>query len=75
MSKGSIIGYVKVENMLNNSLGRIKRYLKSCGVMLSGVKILLDLITLAGAKPGPPKERHRKLGPLLRSLDELVKGA
>ncbi|MEM1832541.1 MAG: hypothetical protein QW780_05540 [Sulfolobales archaeon] len=74
--KGSIVGYVRGEITLNNLIGRIKRCLKSYGVMLSDVKVLLDLITLDPAlNLGPPEERRRRLDPLLRSLEELAKGA
>ncbi|MEM1510710.1 MAG: hypothetical protein QXO22_07155 [Thermosphaera sp.] len=74
--KGSIIGYMRGEITLNNLLGRIKRCLESYGVMLSDVKVLLDLVTWDPAlNLGPPEERRKKLDPLLRSLNEWMKGA
>ncbi|MEM0196862.1 MAG: hypothetical protein QXK66_04435 [Sulfolobales archaeon] len=72
--KGFIVGYVRNEIAQNNLLGRIKRCLKSYGVMLYDVKVLLNLITLGPfLNLGPPEERRKKLDSLLRSLDELVK--
>ncbi|MEM4005450.1 MAG: hypothetical protein QXM43_07440 [Desulfurococcaceae archaeon] len=74
--KGSIIGYMRGEITLSNLLGRVKRCLTSYGVTLPDVMGLLDTVVRDPAlNLGSPEERRRKLDPLLRSLDELMKGA
>lgn len=72
--KGTIISYVRGRITSTMLFGRVRRCLESYNITASEIKALINIIiTDPTLNLGSVEERHKKVEPLLKFLDEFSK--